>query len=68
MSNTATAAIAIAKAMAALDRAEKQFTSYAEHHYAKGAKDKAATNYGYATMCGDALEHLKLCCDDGSAP
>ena len=54
--------------MIALDRAEKQFTSYAEHHYAKGAKDKAATNYGYATMCGDALEHLKLCCDAGGAP
>jgi hypothetical protein len=51
---------AVAKAMSALRAAEAQFTSYAEHHRAKGATDKAATNYGYATMCGDALEHLKL--------
>jgi hypothetical protein len=51
---------AIEKAMSALDKAEKQFTSYAEHHRAKGADDKAATNYGYALICGDALEHLKL--------
>jgi hypothetical protein len=51
---------AVAKAITALDKAEKQFTAYAEHHRAKGADDKAATNYGYATMCGDAMEHLKL--------
>jgi hypothetical protein len=51
---------AIDKAIAALDAAERQFTSYAEHHRAKGATDKAATNYGYATVCGDALERLKL--------
>jgi hypothetical protein len=51
---------AIAKAMTALRAAEAQFTRYAEHHHARGADDKAATNYGYATICGDALEHLKL--------
>ena len=51
---------AIAKAMSALRAAEAQFTFYAEHHREKGADDKAATNYGYATVCGDALEHLKL--------
>jgi hypothetical protein len=51
---------AVMKAMSALSKAEKQFTMYAEHHLAKPDKDKAATNYGYATMCGDAYEHLKL--------
>jgi hypothetical protein len=51
---------AVMKAIAALDKAEKQFTAYAEHHHANGADDKAATNYGYASLCGDALEHLKL--------
>ena len=51
---------AIEKAISALDKAERQFMSYAEHHRVKGADDKAATNYGYAAMCGDALEHLKL--------
>jgi hypothetical protein len=51
---------AVAKAVSALRAAEAQFTFYAEHHREKGADDKAATNYGYATMCGDALEHLKL--------
>jgi hypothetical protein len=57
---------AIEKAMSALDRAEKQFTSYAEHHKAKGAGDKAATNYGYAVLCADALEHLKLAVGEGN--
>jgi len=51
---------AIIKAIAALQAAEKQFTFYAEHHLAKGDRGKAATNYGYATMCGHAMEHLKL--------
>ena len=51
---------AIEKAIAALDMAEKQFTLYAQHHKDKEAFDKAKTNYGYAFMCGDALEHLKL--------
>jgi len=51
---------AISNAMQALSKAEKQFTSYAEHHRAKGADEKAATNYGYALMCGDALEYLKF--------
>jgi hypothetical protein len=51
---------AIGQAMTALDKAEKQFTSYAKYHRAKGADDKAATNYGYALICGDALERLKL--------
>jgi hypothetical protein len=54
---------AIEKALSTLDKAEKQFTAYAEHHHAKGADDKAATNYGYAVLCGDALEHLKLAID-----
>jgi hypothetical protein len=67
-------AAAIAKAMAALDNAEKQFTAYAEHYQQQAAaaivandpkeydkrRAQAATNYGYATMCGDALEHLRL--------
>jgi hypothetical protein len=56
----------------ALDKAEKEFTFYAEGHkqqadaaYATDAEREkrtaqAARNYGYATMCGDALEHLKL--------
>lgn len=51
---------AVKKAIETLDKAEKQFMLYAEHHRSKGATDKAATNYGYATLCGDALEHLKL--------
>jgi hypothetical protein len=63
---------AIAKAMAALEAAEKQFTTYAEHHklqanaaYATKIERErrlaqASTNYGYAVLCGDALEHLKL--------
>lgn len=50
----------LAKAMAALDLAEKQFTRYAEHHRAKGDEQKAAVNYGHATMCGVALAELKL--------
>jgi hypothetical protein len=51
---------AVAKAMVALEEAERQFTRYAEHHRAKGADDKAATNCGYARRCGVALEHLKI--------
>lgn len=51
---------AVTKAMDALDKAEKQFTFYAEHHKAKGDTEKAATNYGYAVVCGAALEHMKL--------
>jgi hypothetical protein len=51
---------AVVKALIALDRAEKQFTFYAEEHTRKGSTEKAATNYGFATVCGDALEHLKL--------
>jgi hypothetical protein len=58
-------AAAIAKAIAALGMAEKQFTAYAEHHHAKGADDKAGTNYGFATLCGDALEHMRLFFTDG---
>jgi hypothetical protein len=50
---------AIAKAIAALDKAEKQFTAYAAHHRAKGANDKAAVNLGYAALCGYALEYLR---------
>ena len=52
--------IAIASAIEALEKSEKQFTAYAEHHQAKGALDKATTNYGFAVMCGRACEHLKL--------
>jgi hypothetical protein len=51
---------AIELAMTALGQAERQFTFYAEHHYEKGATDKAATNYGYAVVGGNALERLKL--------
>ena len=51
---------AVAEAMWALEQVEKQFTAYAQHHRAKGAGDKAATNYGYALICGRALERLKL--------
>ena len=63
---------AVVKALIALDKAEKQFTRYAEHHKLqadaaltdKAERDKrtaqAGTNYGYATVCGDALEHLRL--------
>ncbi len=63
---------AITKAMAALDKAEKEFTLYATGHklqadaaYANEAErdrrtSQAARNYGYATMCGDALEHMRL--------
>ena len=51
---------AINAAIAALEKAEKQFMLYAEHHRAKGATDKAATNYGYVVVCGDAMEKLKL--------
>jgi hypothetical protein len=63
---------AVAKAISALDKAEKQFTRYAEHHklqadaayVTKIERERrlaqAATNYGYAVVCGDALEHLRL--------
>jgi hypothetical protein len=33
---------------------------YGYHHKEKGATDKAATNFGYAAECGNALEHLRL--------
>jgi hypothetical protein len=63
---------AIIKAMATLDKAEKEFTFYAEQHklqadaaYADEAERskrtaQAARNYGNAAACGDALEHMKL--------
>jgi hypothetical protein len=59
---------AVVKALAALDKAEKQFAFYAEHHRAKGAGDKAATNAGYSIMCGDALEGLRLYFRPSNAP
>ena len=51
---------AIKEAMVALDRAEKQFTAYAEHHRAIGEYDKATTNHGYALACGHAFERMRL--------
>lgn len=51
---------AILEAIRALGMAEQQFTFYAEEHRKKGSEEKAATNYGYATLVGSAYEHLKL--------
>jgi len=51
---------ALHEALFALSAAEKQFTTYAEHHHAKGATDKSATNYGFATLCGKAKEKMRL--------
>jgi hypothetical protein len=51
---------ALIETAAALEKIEKQFTMYAEHHRAKGDDGKAGTNYGYALLAGRALEWVRL--------